>query len=329
MRAPDFWSKGRGGVSSALLLPASWLYASARRLCGAMAGQPYSSPVPVICIGNVTAGGAGKTPVAQDLGRRLIARDVAVHFLSRGYGGTMTGPVRVDTNTHGSLDVGDEPLLLAAIAPTWVAKDRAQGARCAIDADAGIIIMDDGFQNPSVTKDLSLLVIDGGFGIGNGRQMPAGPLREPLATALERAYAVVIIGDDVTNVATDLANTNQSNRPILRANISPVQSGDGSAVVAFAGIGRPQKFFDTLDGAGFKISEAAPYPDHHPYTSDDMAFLRDLAERHEARLITTEKDFARLAATDRAEVETLTITLQWEDEAALEGVLNSLLATTS
>mgnify|MGYP000638645222 CR=1 FL=1 len=193
MRAPDFWQPGKGGFAAMALAPLGRVYAAAGAARRA-AARPWKAPVPVICIGNLVAGGAGKTPVALDFGKRLIDSGETVHFLSRGYGGTEKGPLRIDPAIHTCQAVGDEPLLLARLAPTWIAADRRLGCQAAVAAGAGIVIMDDGFQNPTTVKDLSVIVIDGGYGFGNGRVMPAGPLREPVAAGLKRAQAVVVIG---------------------------------------------------------------------------------------------------------------------------------------
>jgi len=319
MRQPAFWTAGRGGWRQALLTPAAGIFQLATGLRRKLA-TPWQAPLPVICVGNVTAGGAGKTPVALDIGRHLLSKDRRCHFLSRGYGGTATGPVQVDPATHTATGVGDEPLLLAAVAPTWVAADRAAGIQRAATAGADIIVMDDGFQNPGVTKDLSLLVIDGGFGVGNASVMPAGPLREPLAAALARAHAVVFIGADVTGLLPDLPAT----LPVLRASIRPATAAAPvRPVLAFAGIGRPEKFFETLMNAGYQIAETVAFADHHPFSTTDLDDLRRRAANLEADLITTEKDLARLAPSERAGIVALTVTLQWDDETALDSVLES------
>jgi len=322
MRTPAFWLPGRGGPLKALLSPAGWLYGLGTAVRGRLAPSAWKAPVPVICIGNVTAGGAGKTPVARDVARRLRARGLEVHFLSRGYGGDARGPLRVDRAEHTFRDVGDEPLLLAADGPTWIAADRAAGARAAVDGGAQAIVMDDGFQNPSLTKDGALLVIDGGFGLGNGGLIPAGPLREPLAQAVARAHGVALIGADGTGVAARLGGA----LPVFRAHM--VSQGTGQApgkVVAFAGIGRPEKFFDTATEAGYALAETIPFADHHPYTAADMEALRAAAERHGAGLLTTEKDLVRLDGDARVGVEALTITLRWEDETALDTLLDTFV----
>jgi tetraacyldisaccharide 4'-kinase len=196
MKAPEYWEYGRGGLMSTLLSPISWLYGVGAQI-NQSAATPIQASVPVLCIGNVVAGGAGKTPIAIDIGRRLLDSGVNIHYLSRGYGGSERGPHLVDPKSDKAARVGDEPLLLAQVAPTWISKDRVKGAIAMVEAGAKNILMDDGFQNPSLLKDISLCVIDGTYGIGNGRVMPAGPLREEFVHSLQKSNAVVIMGTDV------------------------------------------------------------------------------------------------------------------------------------
>jgi tetraacyldisaccharide 4'-kinase len=316
MKAPEFWRED--GVLPTLLSPLS-LGLLAGAALRRMTTQPYDAPVPLVCVGNLVAGGAGKTPVAIALGRLLAARGKAVHFLSRGYGGRHAGPLRVDPAQHSARDVGDEPLLLAAAAPSWVARDRGAGAKAAVDAGAEIIVMDDGFQNPSIRKDLSILVVDGGYGFGNGRVMPAGPLREPLDAGLARADAIVLMEPD----AVGIAQTLPAHRPLLRATIAPTRTSDlsGRAVFAFAGIARPEKFFATLEDLGAIIVGRQGFDDHHDYSDADIAALLAAAENRGAVPVTTEKDAMRLPASVRATVEVLPVSVRWRDEAAVQSLL--------
>lgn len=319
MRAPEFWS-GRG-VASSLLLPAAWLYTAAVRWRFNRTA-PWRAPVPVLCVGNITAGGAGKTPLAIALAGTLAARGFKPAFLTRGYRGSLVGPVAVDPRTHDYRQVGDEPLLLARHAPTWVARDRCAGARAAAGAGADVVVMDDGFQNPALYKDLSLLAIDGGYGFGNGRVHPAGPLREPVADALARADAAVVIGDDRAGVmaALEAAET-------LRARYEPTPEAErlaGKRVVAFAGIGRPDKFFDTLSEIGATVVEALPYPDHHPFKAEDVMLACEIAAEREAVPVTTEKDFVRLPEDGRSMVEVAPVRLVFERPAEVERMLDRL-----
>lgn len=320
MRAPDFWSDPNS-LAAKLLTPLGQLYAAAGRW-RQMTTVAKHIGRPVICIGNLVAGGAGKTPVALALAHALMVRNIEpVHFLTRGYGGSEPGPLRVNPLRHDFRQVGDEALLLSATAPTWVARDRVAGARAAEAAGAGCVIMDDGFQNPSLHKDLSLLVIDGAFGFGNGRMIPAGPLREPASDGLARADALVLIGEDRTGLAARLAD-----QPLLRATLAPTVESrvalSGRRVFAFAGIGRPAKFFESLVALGCSIAEARSFADHHPYSQSEIDALLAAAARQDALPVTTTKDAVRLPQAVRARVAVLDVALSWQDEGALDKLLD-------
>ncbi|MBC9210012.1 tetraacyldisaccharide 4'-kinase [Roseomonas aerophila] len=321
MRAPGFWSGGSGGIAPLLLSPIAALYgaATARRV----AKPGWQAPVPVICCGNATAGGAGKTTVALDIGQRLSNRGVAAHFLTRGYGGTLKGPVQVDPDQHDSQAVGDEALLLAGIRPTWVAADRQAGGRAAIEAGARAIVMDDGLQNPGLVKDLSLLVVDGNYGFGNGRIIPAGPLREPVYAAAARCRAAVLIGDDESGAAAQLP----PDLPILRARLVPGPEAEllaGQPVFAFCGIANPRKFFNSLQEVGAVVAGRVPYADHYPYDAGDLRELLEEADRLRATPITTAKDYVRIPPAFRSRVKVLTVRLKWEEPLAIESLLDPL-----
>ncbi|MCH2393441.1 tetraacyldisaccharide 4'-kinase [Oceanibaculum sp.] len=322
MRAPGFWER-RGDWRSRLLSPAAFAYGWAAR-CRARTAQPWTASVPVICIGNLVAGGAGKTPVALAIMALLKDRGVAAHFLSRGHGGSLTGPVRVDPEVHSAADVGDEPLLLAEAAPAWVSGDRVAGAKAAIAAGAQAIVMDDGFQNPSLAKSLSLIVVDGGYGFGNGLLLPAGPLREPVTDGLAHAQAVVLIGEDRTGAAAQIGNA----LPILPARLTPVAGADltGRRVLAFAGIGRPEKFFESLSEAGAEIVESAAFPDHYPYSTTEIAALAKRADDAGLLPVTTRKDWVRLPPAYRDGIAVLDVILSWQDAAAPMALLDALFA---
>ena len=323
MRAPGFWSGGGGGLAPLLLSPFAALYAgaTARR----MARPGWQAPVPVICCGNATAGGAGKTTVALDIGQRLANRGVAAHFLLRGYGGTLKGPVRVDPATHDSTAVGDEALLLAELRPTWVSGDRAAGAQAAVAAGAQTIVMDDGLQNPGLAKDLSLLVVDGAYGFGNGRIIPAGPLREPVAAAAARCRAAVLIGEDEAGVLAQLP----PGLPVLRARLVAGPEAAmlaGQPVFAFCGIASPRKFFATLQEAGAILAGRESFADHYPFDEGDMQALLAQAEALRALPVTTKKDFVRIPPAFRSRVTVVTVRLAWQESAEIESLLDPLAA---
>jgi tetraacyldisaccharide 4'-kinase len=293
MRAPRFWWD-KPGALAALLSPFAAIYGAiaARRLRqeGTRAG------IPVICVGNPTVGGAGKTPAAMAIARILIEAGERPYFLTRGYGGRLAGPLVVEAG-HTAVQVGDEPLLLARVAPTVVAANRVAGAELARDKGASAIIMDDGFQNQSLAKDLSILVIDGARGIGNSRVLPAGPLRAPLEPQLDRAGAILVVGDG-TEATPLAAKARVHNLPLFHATLEPDASAvamlAGQAVLAFAGIGNPEKFFATVAAAGIEAPIKRGFSDHHRYSSKEARRLLAEAKRNKLPLLTTEKDAVRI-----------------------------------
>jgi tetraacyldisaccharide 4'-kinase len=326
-QAPGFWfrSPDRPGLLPRLLAPLGWLYAAgtARRL-----RQPgYQPQVPVICVGNLTAGGAGKTPTVIALIERLTARGHAVHVVSRGYGGHLAGPVRVDAARHRAEDVGDEPLLLSAFAPVWVARDRAAGVRAAEAAGAGVILMDDGFQNPAVKPALGLVVVDAGRGFGNGRCIPAGPLRESVAVGLARADLVLTIGDPAAQSRFQAVWGSVVTGPRLHGSLAPLQMGmdwKGERVLAFAGIADPERFFATLRAEGANVVRSEALGDHAPLSESLLRRLQAEAQALGAQLVTTEKDAARLPLAWRSRVLTLVVRLQIQDWSPLDAALDRL-----
>ena len=285
--------------------------------------RPFKASLPVICVGNLVAGGAGKTPVALAIAERLKANGKHVGFLTRGYGGRLKGPVIVDAQ-HSARDVGDEALLLAASSLTVMSHCRRQGAETLVAAGVDVIVMDDGFQNTSVHKDFSLLVIDGKYGLGNGRLIPAGPLREAAAEGFARAQAIVLIDEDMHAVSSLFPPS----LPVLRARYviaSDTASLTGKRVIAFAGIGRPEKFYDTVREAGCNIVKMIGFPDHHPYSARDLGMLAERAKEFDAALITTAKDAMRLPEDFRAQVKVLAVEAVFADEAQLLSLLQTAL----
>lgn len=317
-RPPGFWQSNSGRLAPWLLRPLEG--ATARLTAARVARSGWRAPVPVFCCGNAGVGGAGKTTVALDIGRRLVERGVVVHFLTRGYGGRTRNVTRVEPARHDAATVGDEGLLLTAVAPTWVAADRADGARAAVAAGAEALVMDDGLQNPTLLKDTSLLVIDGAAGFGNGRLVPAGPLREPVAAAASRCAAAVLIGEDRCNVLAALP----AGMPVLRARLVPTQDAPalvGRRVLAFAGIASPAKFFATVAETGAVVTGRAEFGDHHRYAEAELRRLRERAARQDAMLVTTAKDAARLPPEWRKLVAIVRVALAWDDPARLDSLL--------
>ncbi len=325
LATPRWWYMRRRApapITRALLRPVSWIWAwaTARRIAR---GTPLDPGAPVVCVGNLTMGGTGKTPVVRAIVARLAANGVAAQVLTRGYGGRLAGPVRVDPARHTALDVGDEALMMAADAPVWVARDRAAGASAAAKDGAAVIVMDDGLQNPSVKKTLSLVVVDGEtregeWPFGDGAVFPAGPMREPLAVGLSRTDAVVILlPADVADPDPDLI-AQFGGTPVLVARLMPRAPPPAGWQLAFAGIGKPWKMERALAAAGCLLADFAPLPDHLRY---DEGLLNALARRAKALgagLLTSEKDWVRLPPAWRERVAAWPVEARFEDEAALD-----------
>jgi tetraacyldisaccharide 4'-kinase len=321
MRDPEFWQKD--GIAAKLLSPLSALWQAGTCVRGLTTTARHPG-CPVFCVGNFTVGGAGKTPTAVALFELLSSLGRTPHFVSRGYGGSIRGPHRVDPISDTAAEVGDEPLLLANHGPAWISQDRAMGAEMARDKGANAIILDDGLQNPSLIKDCSFAVIDATYGIGNGRVMPAGPMREPLLTGLKKVRAIILIGTKTPAFITDLP----ASVPVLRAHIEPINDSafEGKKVIAFAGIGRPQKFYDSLANVGADIVATHDFSDHHPFTEAELAALSTEADQKNAGLVTTQKDLMRLPSHSRNGISSLDIRLVFEAPDQLARIVNSVLA---
>ena len=330
MRAPAFWWKTAPDARAFLLSPLGAVYgaATARR----MARPGTRVGAPVICIGNFVVGGAGKTPTAIALAQALQGLGERPFFLTRGYGARqpVTTPLRVDPRQHDSERVGDEPLLLARAAPTIVSPDRIAGARLAISEGASVLVMDDGLQNPQLHKDFSIAVVDGAAGIGNGLCMPAGPLRAPLAAQLALVDAVIVIGMGAAGDGVAAA-ANALGRPAFRAALAPEPEAAaylrGRGVVAFAGIGRPEKFFDTLREIGVELHATSAFGDHHPYTPGQLSILRELAATLDAQLVTTEKDLVRIGHAP--DIAALPVRLAMEHADSMSALAMTALAAAA
>ena len=328
LNTPRWWydrERRHAPATRMLLKPLSWVWAAAtaRRIANA---TPVDPGVPVISIGNLTVGGSGKTPVAREVLRLLGASGVEAHALSRGYGGRLEGPVRVDPAAHTAAAVGDEPLMLALDSPAWIARDRVAGAQAAAAAGAQALVLDDAHQNPALKKTLSLIVVDGEtrgdeWPFGDGSVFPSGPMREPLRAGLARADAVVVLlPADAPEADPDLVEAFGA-LPVFIARLQPAGAPPPGPLVGFAGIAKPWKVERALVAAGAELKDFAPFPDHAAFAEADLRFLADRADQFGARLVTTEKDWFRLPPEWRARVTSWPVKATFEDETGFEALL--------
>lgn len=320
MREPAFWYR-RASWLSHILQPVAMIYGGVA--AWRMARPGIDAGIPVICVGNYHVGGAGKTPTTIALVHLLRALGETPVVLSRGYGGRLKGPVGVDPQRHSALDVGDEPLMMAGIAPVVIARDRVGGAALARALGASVLVMDDGFQNSALVKDLALIVVDAGRGLGNGAVFPAGPMRAPLAGQLASTDALIVIGDGDAADRLSIAVAGQG-KPVLHAQLRPdaaaCASLRGKRVLAFAGIGDPRRFFRLLRASGVDVASERVFDDHHPYTTDELDALTADADRDGLRLVTTQKDIARLG-TRATGMASFDVTLAFDDPSALRDLV--------
>ncbi len=325
MRAPEFWQSDN--PLARLLEPVGQIIGgiTARR---ALRAPSVRAGVPVLCVGNLTTGGTGKTPVVGSIVRRLASQGRTPAVVMRGYGGSLKGPVQVDTRLHTVDDVGDEAMLHARRGMVWVSRERGAAAAPAAAAGADVLVMDDGHQHASLAKDMTFLVVDGRTGFGNRRLFPAGPLREPIASGLARADAAIIMGEDRRGIAKELAE----HLPVLWAHLVPGPERarlHGQRVVAFAGIGDPEKFYHTLRDIGARVSAFHPFEDHYAFNTADIQPILDEAFSIGAIPVTTEKDAVRLDPDQRQQVDVLSVDVEWERPEALDALLEKALAKAS
>lgn len=322
MREPAFWYRPPS-LMSRLLMPLGAVYGQVA--AWRMHSRGFDAGIPVICVGNYHTGGAGKTPTVLALTKLLRDLGETPIVLSRGYGGKWQGPVKVDPERHVAANVGDEPLMLALTVPVVIARDRVGGVALARSQGASVILMDDGFQNPAISKDASIIVIDGERGLGNACVFPAGPLRAPLPPQLARTDALIVIGDGTAAGAVAAAIAAKA-KPVLSARLKPDTASlariAGKRVLAFAGIGDPKRFFRTLRGAGIDVAQERVFADHHAFSREEIEALIAEAARDGLALVTTEKDIARLRgvegmAASMRDIAAFAVTLEFDDAAKL------------
>ena len=332
LNTPRWWyvrDSNHARMTRTMLKPLGWLWAgvTARRIAKA---APVDPGCAVVSVGNLTVGGSGKTPVAREILRLLRATGVEAQGLSRGYGGRLEGPIRVDPAAHTAADVGDEPLMLAQGSPVWIARDRVAGASAAVAGGAQALVLDDGHQNPALKKTISLIVVDGEtrgdeWPFGDGSVFPSGPMREPLKAGLARADAVVVmLPTDVEAADPELLAVFGA-LPVFIARLAPEGPPPSGPQVGFAGIAKPWKVERSLKAAGCDLADFVPFPDHAAYSAENMSFLADRAAVYDAGLVTTEKDWVRLTPDQRAQVVAWPVVARFQDQAAFTAFLNDWL----
>jgi len=322
LRAPSFWYKKENSLFSMLLFPISIIYRLISFIHFVLSKTKKAS-IPVICIGNIVVGGAGKTPVALKIGKILKLSGYSPHFLTRGYSGKIKNNLKVKSH-HSAEEVGDESLILSSVAPTWIGANRIKSALLAKNNKADCLILDDGFQNPNIFKDFSIIVIDGKQGFGNARVLPSGPLRESIKRGMKRANAVIIIGKDEVNIK----ETIPSSIPCFLGKFDVSKNEEifkGKNVTAFAGIAYPIKFFETLKNQGANILKSITFPDHYIYKENDLLKLVEISNNNKSILVTTKKDLIRIPENYQTVIHTLEGEIQLEDEPVLKEMLTNLL----
>ena len=320
MKTPSFWHAD--GFIPKLLEPLAQLYKCLSFLERSLRSKTKID-IPVLCIGNLVSGGAGKTPIALSIGQKLNVKH-NISFLTRGYGGIEAGPIEVNPDEHSSYEVGDEALILSEVGPTWVSRNRTAGAIAAKNAGFEIVIMDDGFQHTSLVKTLSFVIIDGPYGFGNGRLIPAGPLREPIYSGLKRADVIVLVGEVNPSIIELLPN----NKPLLRASLVPAEMDiqlSNNNVIGFAGIGRPTKFLETLEKMGLDVIDFVAFPDHYRFRESEIRELYEKATEVDAILVTTFKDMKRVPKNVAHLCQPIGITVVWEDDSEIQQLLDSVI----
>ena len=322
LKAPKFWYQKKDTIYSRFLYPFSLLFRLATKI-RSIANKTSRVPLPVICVGNIVVGGAGKTPVSLKIGKILLEAGYSPHFISKGYAGIVKNSTLVES-WHSPKSVGDESLLLSEVAPTWVGVNRKNSINLAYKKNANCVIMDDGFQNPTIYKDFSIVVINAFQEFGNKRVIPAGPLRESIKRGLSRTNLVIVIG----NVTNYLKNIIPENIPIIQAKFNINNKNKifkGQKITAFAGIAYPEKFFTSLREQGAKIVKEVIYPDHHIFTENDLLNLAEIANKTQSILVSTQKDFVRIPKSYRSLVNTLNGEICFVNEDIIKEILVNVI----